>query len=48
LALLEIRPVRKRFWWPHPYARAAGLLWIKRVVRFGYFVDGVETDINGR
>ena len=38
----EIKRVYRRFWWPHPYAREAGLLWRKAVVGYRYFFDGCE------
>lgn len=35
--------IYKRFWWPHPYARQRGLLWVKVVVGYRYFdTDGRE------
>lgn len=38
-------PVYKRFFWPHPYAREAGLLWRKVVVGYRYFDErGREVD----
>lgn len=40
--MIEIRPSHKRFWWPHPYAQEAGMLWVKLVVGYRYFVDGIE------
>ena len=32
----RIEKVYKRFWWPHAYAREAGLLWRKVVVKYRY------------
>ena len=40
--VFEIVKLHQRFWWPHPYAREAGLLWFKLVVRYRYFLDGHE------
>lgn len=39
---MEMVPVRKRFWWPHVYARQARLLWVNVTVGYRYYVDGVE------
>lgn len=36
----RIKPVYKRFFWPHPYARQARLLWVKLVVEYRHFIDG--------
>lgn len=36
----RIEPVRRIFWWPHPYAD--GLLWRRVVVGYRYWVDGAE------
>lgn len=42
-ASFRAEPIYKRFWWPHPYARQAGLLWRKVVVGYRYFdTDGRE------
>lgn len=40
---LVVLPVYKRFWWPHVYARERGLLCVKAVVGYRYFIEGVET-----
>lgn len=33
---MRIEKVYRRFWWPHKYAREAGLLWRKLVIGFRY------------
>jgi len=42
---LQITPIKKRFWWPHPYAREAGLLWRKLTLAYRYYVDGKEVSL---
>lgn len=42
---MQIEPIYRRFWWPHPYAMEAGLLWRKLVIRYRYFVDGREISL---
>jgi hypothetical protein len=44
-SMMQIVPIHRRFWWPHPYAREAGLLWRKLVIRYRYFVDGHEISL---
>lgn len=39
------KPIYKRFWWPHPYARERGLLWRKVTDDFRHFVNGREFDL---
>lgn len=35
-----IRKITKRYFWPHPYAKDRGLLWVKIVVGYEYFLNG--------
>lgn len=44
MSALTIAPIYRRFWWwsKPPYARERGLLWVKLVVDYRYFVDGRE------
>lgn len=37
---LKIVPIRKRFWWPHPYAWP--WLWKNVVIGYRYFIGGKE------
>ena len=42
---LTIQPIRKTFWWPHPYARP--WLWKTLTMTYRYFINGVECDKYG-
>ena len=41
---LKITKVYRRFWWPHIYARERGLLWVKVVVGYRYYLNGKEVN----
>ena len=42
----RVEKVTKRFWWPHPYARQAGLLWRNVVVAYRYY-DAQGRELRG-
>lgn len=42
----RVERVTKRFWWPHPYARQAGLLWRNVVVAYRYY-DAQGRELSG-
>lgn len=43
--VMEIDPITRLFWWPHPYARP--WLWRNVVLSYRYFVAGVECNAMG-
>lgn len=42
MRIFAIKPVRRWFIWPHPFARDARRIIVRLVVGYRYFVDGRE------